>query len=214
MKAVKNLEKLRRKAWLAGIAAYEATVDAATNKIDQIYVDGNAFVNDLVNKGESLETELQFKLGGRAMFEEKITALRKKLGMNNESRDQQIDKLSVKVDNLIEVVAKLAQQQAVQKSAQKGPSEKTEVATKPVTKKPAAKKTAAAKAPAAKKAEIKPAATSAKKPVAKTTTKPATVAKKTVATKTASKPAAAKPKTTSSTAKPTPDAKSDTKPNT
>lgn len=203
MKAVKKLEKLRRKAWLAGIAAYDATVDAATDKLDKIYVDGNAFVNSLVDKGASLEAELQLKLGARSMLDEKIAALRAKLGMNKESRDQQLDKLSAKLDGLIEVVAKLAQQQSAQKTATKTSPAKP-VAAKAV-KAPAAKaptaKTAVAKAPAAKKPAAKkaPAAKPVAKPAAKATAKPAV--KKTIA-KVAS----------TATAKPAPVAKAVVKP--
>jgi hypothetical protein len=203
MKSVKKLEKFRRKAWLAGIAAYDATVDAATDKLDKIYVDGNAFVNSLVDKGASLEAELQLKLGARSMLDEKIAALRAKLGMNKESRDQQLDHLSAKLDGLIEVVAKFAQQQAAQKSAAK----LTETSTT-ATKAPAAKP-AVAKKPAAKpatKTAAKPATKTAAKPAPKAAAKPAPKAAAKPAPKAAAKPAPkvaeTKPKASPSADKP------------
>ena len=174
MKAVKKLENLGRQTWLASIGAYNTSWDAATDKLDKFYVDGNAFVQDLMEKGESLESNLQAKFKARTMIDEKIAALRAKLGMQSENRDQQLEKLSAKVDDLIEVVAKLAEQKAAEKTAAKTASEAKPAAK--TTRKPAARKTAA-----------KPATKTAAKPAAKT------------ASKTAAKPAA---KTTKAPAKP------------
>lgn len=165
MKAVKKLENMGRQTWLASIGAYNTSWDAATDKLDKFYVDGNAFVQDLMEKGESLESNLQAKFKARTMIDEKIAALRAKLGMQSESRDLQIEKLSLKVDDLIEVVAKLAEQKAAEKTAAKTASE-----AKPA-RKPAAKK-APAKA-AAKPATKTAAKPVAKKPAAKTTKAPA-----------------------------------------
>lgn len=188
MKAVKKLEKLRRKAWLAGIAAYDATVDAATDKLDKIYVDGNAFVNSLVDKGASLEAELQLKLGARSMLDEKIAALRAKLGMNKESREQQLDSLSAKLDGLIEVVAKLAQQQAAQKSAAKTSTAKVAATKEPAVAKASAVKAAVAKGPTTK-AVVAKAPAAKKSPAPKAAAKPAAKAVETKPTAPADKPA-------------------------
>ena len=173
MKAIKKLDKVRRKAWLATVAAYSAGVDSATDKFDQIYVDGNAFVNSLVDRGASLEAELQLKLGARAMLDEKIAALRAKLGMNKESREQQLDTLSAKLDDLIDVVAKLAQKHAAQQSAsQNNTTAAAPAASKaPATRKPAAAKTSAqSKAASAKPAAAKRTTTKSASTPAKTTT--------------------------------------------
>jgi hypothetical protein len=196
------------KTWLAGVGACDSGREKATNKFDQLFVDGSGLVNKLLEKGELVETQLQAKIEARKMLKDKISALRAKLSFGNKSRDHQIDNLSQRVDNLIDVVAKLAQQKAAENKATsvvsvKNTSAKT--AAKPVAKvsaiksptksaatKPAATKPAAAKPAATKTAETKPAAAkaaAAKLAVAKTAaTKPAvakTAATKTAATKTA-----------------------------
>lgn len=172
MKAVKTVEQAGRKSWLASVGVYSEGVEKSTDKLDKLYVDGNAFVQDLIVRGETVEAELKAKFNekfkGKVMLEDKIAMLKAKLGMQSDSRDIQLEKLSAKVDNLIEVVAKLAQQKAAAKPA-----------TKPAAKATPAKKAAAPKAKAAPKAAAKPASTTAK-------TKPA--AKKPAAAKAPAKP--------------------------
>ena len=197
MNTAKKTIDLVYKTWLAGVGTYDSGREKAANKFDQLFVDGSAFVNDLLVKGELIETQLQAKIEVKNMLKDKISALRAKLGFGNESRDRQVDMLSQRVDTLIEVVAKLAQQTAAEKkttetsSAKKTPAK---TATKPASKTsstktlakstvaiPAAVKPAAAKPAAAKPAVAKPAAA-----------KPAAV-KPAVAKPAAVKPAVAKP---------------------
>ena len=155
------------KTWLAGVGACDSGREKATNKFDQLFVDGSGFVNNLLEKGELVETQLQAKIEARKMLKDKISALRAKLSFGNNSRDHQIDNLSQRVDNLIDVVAKLAQQKAAENKATsvvsvKNTSAKT--AAKPVAKvsaiksptKSAATKPAAAKTAVAKQAAISP----------------------------------------------------------
>ena len=182
---------MAHKTWLAGIGAYDGGREKAANKFDQLFVDGSAFVNDLLEKGESLETQIQTKLEARKMFKDKILALKAKLGFGNESRDQQVDTLSQRVDSLIEVVAKLAQQKAAEKKASTtaSTSKKAPAKTKAPAK-PAVTKTAAAKSTATKTAAAKPAA--AKSAASKPTVAKTAAAKPVVAKTTAVKPAVAK----------------------
>ena len=201
MKAVKKIESIGRNAWLAGVGVYQEGWRNTTDKFDKFYVDGNALIQELIEKGESVESELQSKLKGKVMLDQKITALKAKLGFYKESRDVQLDKLSSKVDDLIEVVAKLAQQKAEEKIAAKKAAEKaaatteekaTEIkpeakttrARKPAAKSTAAKATTDANAEA-KKAPAKPrarrttaAGKSTTKPATKSTTRKSTAAKK------------------------------------
>jgi len=202
--SVKKALALTHKTWLAGIGVYDSGREKAANKFDQLFVDGSALVNDLLEEGELVETQLQAKIEARKMLRDKISALKAKLGFGNEKQEHQIDMLSQRVDNLIEVVAKLAQQQAVENKApatniaEKVPAK---AAAKPASKSTATKKPAktatkpAAKATATKapaKAANKPAAkATATKASAKTATKPTAKATATKASaKTATKPAA------------------------
>ncbi|WP_232787612.1 hypothetical protein [Paraglaciecola sp. MB-3u-78] len=185
MNTAKKTIDLVHKTWLAGVGTYDIGREKAANKFDQLFVDGSAFVNDLLVKGESVETQLQAKIEAKNMLKDKISALRAKLGFGNESRDQQVDMLSQRVDTLIEVVAKLAQQKAAEKktttTAKKTPAKtatktSSKASSTKATAKPAAAKPAAAKPAVAKPAVAKPA-----------------VAKPAVAKPAVAKPAAAKP---------------------
>ena len=173
---------MAHKTWLVGVGAYDSGREKAADKIDQLFVESSQFVNELLEKGESIETQIQEKLEARKMLKDKISALKAKLGFGNENRDQQIDMLTQRVDSLIEVVAKLAQQKAAEKKAtttKKAPAKK---AAKPAAKATVTKATA--------KTAAKPAAkTTATKAPAKTATKPAAKA----AAKKAPAKAAAKP---------------------
>jgi polyhydroxyalkanoate synthesis regulator phasin len=195
------------KTWLAGVGTYDSGREKAANKFDQLIVDGSAFVNDLLVKGELIETQLQAKIEVKNMLKDKISALRAKLGFGNESRDRQVDVLSQRVDTLIEVVAKLAQQTAAEKkttvktSSTETLSEPAAVKSeevKPASAKPAAVKSTAAKPAAVKSTAAKPAAvkSAAAKPAM---VKPA-AAKPAVVKSAAAKPAAVK----SAAAKPAP----------
>jgi polyhydroxyalkanoate synthesis regulator phasin len=200
------------KTWLAGVGTYDSGREKAANKFDQLIVDGSAFVNDLLVKGELIETQLQAKIEVKNMLKDKISALRAKLGFGNESRDRQVDVLSQRVDTLIEVVAKLAQQTAAEKkttvktSSTETLSEPAAVKSeevKPASAKPAAVKSTAAKPAAVKSTAAKPAAvkSAAAKPamVKPAAAKPAVV-KSAAAKPAAVKSAAAKPAPTKSAA--------------
>jgi hypothetical protein len=202
LNTAKKTVALVHKTWLAGIGAYDSGREKATDKFDQLFVDGSAFVNDLLEKGESVETQLQSKIEARKMLKDKISALKAKLSFGNDSRDQQIDMLSQRVDNLIGVVAKLAQQKAVEKKATTTAPANTATkasatkAAKPAVAKPAVAKPAVAKPAVAKPAVAKPAVAKpavAKPAVAKPAVAKPAVAKPAVAKPAVAKPAAAKP---------------------
>jgi hypothetical protein len=211
LNSVKKTVALAQKTWLAGIGAYDSGREKAANKFDQLFVDGSAFVNDLLEKGESVETQIQAKLEARKMLKDKISALKSKLGFGNENRDQQIDMLSQRVDSLIDVVAKMAQQKAAETKAL------AKTATKPAAKATVTKAPAkTATKPAAKATATKaPAMTSAKPAVkAAATTAPAKPAAKAVTTKVPAKTAAkpvAKIAVTKAPVKPASEAKADDK---
>ena len=197
MNTAKKTESLLHKTWLAWVGACDSGREKAANKFDQLFVDGSALVNNLLEKGESVETQLQAKIKARNMLKEKISALRAKLSFGNNSRDHQIDNLSQRVDGLIDVVAKLAQQKAAENKAMTTASAKktpAKTAAKPVAKVSAIKtsvKTATAKPAAAKPTAAKPAV--AKSAAAKPAVAKPTLAKPAVAKPAAPKPAVAKP---------------------
>jgi hypothetical protein len=175
---------MAHKTWLVGVGAYDSGREKAADKIDQIFVGGSQFVNELLEKGESVETQIQAKLQARKMLKDKISALKAKFGFGNEKHDQQIDMLSQRVDSLIEVVAKLAQQKAAER---KSPAK---IATKPAVKATATKAPAkTVTKPAAKATATKAPTKTVTKPLAKAT---ATKAPANTATKSAAKATATK----------------------
>lgn len=157
---------MAHKTLLASVGVCDSGREIAANKLDQLFVNSSVIVNKLLQKGESVESQIQAKIEAKKMLQGKISALRARLGFGNKSRDQQIDMLSQRVDSLIEVVAKLAQQKAAEKKVTTPAATSKKVAPK-VTK-------ASAKAEATKPAVVKVTAT--KPSVAKVTAaKPAVV---------------------------------------
>jgi len=167
LNTAKKTIALAHKTLLISIGACDRGREIAANKLDQLFVGGSELVNDLLEKGESFETQIQAKIEAKKMLQGKISALRSRLGFGNESRDQQIDMLSQRVDSLIEVVAKLAQQKAAEKKMTassistkkaapeeiKAPAKAKATATKPAVAKAATTKPAVAKAAATKPVE-------------------------------------------------------------
>lgn len=177
MKAVKKVEEIGRQSWLAGVGVFDLSRSKTIENVDKLFVDSNAFINELVSKGELVEKDLQAKLRGRVMIDEQIAALKAKLGIGKESKEMKLDKLSNKVDRLIEAVAVLAQQK------------EAELASKP-------------KAAAKPKASPAPKATAARSTTAKTAAAKTKTTKTTATKSTTTKPPASKaaPKTTRATA--------------
>lgn len=163
------------KTLLAGAGVYDSAREKAADTLDQLFVSGSQLINELLEKGESVEAELYAKLEVKKMLREKIAMLKAKLGFGNNASDQQLDMLNQRVDSLIDVVAKLAQQKAAE---QKTP----------------------AKAPAKRAAKAKPAANT-RKAVTKAAAKPATKTKTTNAAATPETKPASKAKVTRTPAK-------------
>jgi len=155
MDKLKELEKLGRKTWLAGIGAYGTSWDYAVEKFDETYAKTNEMINDLVLEGEKIEKELQEKIKSNIEIEAKVEELKIKLGLSDLSETDKIEAVSDKVDKLTVKVEKLVKS----RKANVKPMVKKAVAKKPVVKKPVAKK------PVAKKPVVKKVV--AKKPVVK-----------------------------------------------
>ena len=185
MNTAKKTIGLAHKTFLFSVGAGERGLEIAVNKLDQLFVEGSELVNDLLERGESFETQTQAKIKAKKMLKGKISALKTRLGIGNESREQQIDMLSQRVDSLIEVVAKLAQNKAAEKKTTPSASTPKKAVSK-VTKAPAIAKAAATKPAVAKAAATKPA-------VAKAAATKPTVAKVTATQPTSAKPAATEP---------------------
>lgn len=181
MNTVKNVEKAGRQFWLAGLGACIAGKELAVEKLDQVFETTNSLVNEMMNKGSSIEGTLKGKFQSNLAQDERIAEIRQKLGLNKEPRQDKIARLTAKVDALTDVVAKLTTKAEADKAAAKAPvAPKKEAAVKETVATESATKEAAK--PAVKSATTKstttrkPRATAAKTTAAKSTaaTKPAT----------------------------------------
>ena len=112
MNAFKKAEKLGRQAWLASLGAYGSGWKYAVEKLDETYTKTNALMSDLVSEGEKLEAELRDKLQAKMVLDNKINALKDKLGLNDASDSERLAALDSKVEDLINAVTKLAEEPA------------------------------------------------------------------------------------------------------
>lgn len=101
-------EDVARKIWLAGLGAYGKSVDGVQGQVEKVNADSNRIFNELVAKGEALEGEAKTKIKEKAAVDQRIADVRKKLGLDKSEDSDKINELSKKIDDLTEIVAKLA----------------------------------------------------------------------------------------------------------
>jgi polyhydroxyalkanoate synthesis regulator phasin len=116
-------EEIARKVWLAGLGAYGKGYEEVKGRFEALSTDSNKLFDELVVKGEKLETEgkgkvkeVQTKVAAKAEIETRIETVRTKLGLNNTDSDQKIEDLNTKIDALTAAVAKLTAKAAVKKA--------------------------------------------------------------------------------------------------
>ena len=118
-----SAEEMARKVWLAGLGAYGKGYEEVKGRFETLSTDSNKLFDELVVKGEKLETEgkdkvkdVQTKVAAKTEIETRIETVRTKLGLNNTDTDKKIADLSDKIDALTAAVAKLATKPAVKKA--------------------------------------------------------------------------------------------------
>ncbi|MGB1201809.1 MAG: phasin-related domain-containing protein [Cognaticolwellia aestuarii] len=118
-----NAEDIARKVWLAGLGAYGKGYEEIKGRIDVLSTDSNKLFDELVAKGQQLETEGKSKIEdvkndvvAKTEIESRIETVRNKLGLNNADNEQKIEELSAKIDALTDAVAKLAAAPAEKKA--------------------------------------------------------------------------------------------------
>ena len=116
-------EDMARKVWLAGLGAYGKGYEEVKGRFEALSTDSNKLFDELVIKGEKLETEgkgkveeVKTKVAAKTEIETRIETVRTKLGLNNTDADKKIEELSDKIDALTAAVAKLAAKPAVKKA--------------------------------------------------------------------------------------------------
>jgi polyhydroxyalkanoate synthesis regulator phasin len=116
-------EEIARKVWLAGLGAYGKGYEEVLGRFEVLSVNSNKLFDELVVKGEKLETEgkskvkdVQTKVAVKTEIETRIETVRTKLGMNSTDREQKIEDLNTKIDALTAAVAKLTAKPAAKKA--------------------------------------------------------------------------------------------------
>ncbi len=106
---INEAEDMARKIWLAGLGAYGKSVEEAQGRYEKLSEKASKMFDELVTKGETLEDDARSKFKSTTNdVENRVSDVRKKLGLDAEPADQRIDELSAKIDALTEAVAKLA----------------------------------------------------------------------------------------------------------
>lgn len=111
MKNFEELEKVGRQAWLATIGTYAKGWEILSGKVNETFEDTNQLINELVENGEKIETDLKAKINSNIQLDHKILALKIKLGVE-ESFDDKLALLNQKVDQLTIAIEKLAEVKA------------------------------------------------------------------------------------------------------
>jgi polyhydroxyalkanoate synthesis regulator phasin len=116
-------EEMARKIWLAGLGAYGKGYEEVKGRIESLSTDSNKLFDELVAKGQKLETEGKDKVEAvkneviaKTEIESRIETVRAKLGFNSNDNDLKIEELSAKIDTLTTAVAKLAAKPADKKA--------------------------------------------------------------------------------------------------
>ena len=133
-----TLENLARNTWLAGLGSINSSTEALGKSIDLAQEKSNKLYNELVTRGEEIQTKINDK-------KDEIEAKGKKfLGMDSDqSHDEKLAQLNATVDKLTNVVASLVEKRSapavkVAKTEPKAatatkPAETAVKATKPIT---------------------------------------------------------------------------------
>jgi glutaredoxin-related protein len=72
LNTAKKTIALAHKTLLISIGAYDRWREIAANKLDQLFVGGSELVNDLLEKGESFETQIQVKIEAQKCYKAKF----------------------------------------------------------------------------------------------------------------------------------------------
>lgn len=110
---VDQTQEMARKIWLAGIGVSGKGFDNIQNQYEKSNTEMSSLFNELVARGESLETKAKTRIYSEKI---KVTTLvasqyfdiKTKLGLNKTSVDLSVEQLNTKIDALTIAIASLA----------------------------------------------------------------------------------------------------------
>lgn len=164
MANLKDVEKVGRQALLATLGGYAKGWEYLSDKVTLTIDDANKVVNELIENGEKVESELKAKIKSNNLLDEKIASLKAKLGVDT-SAEERLAELEAKVDALTDALNEIVDARLAALTEQANSAEAKAEPTATTPAKAVAKKAPAKKAPAAKTAAAK------KAPARTTTTK-------------------------------------------
>ena len=110
-----SAEEMARKIWLAGLGAYGKGYEEVKGRIESLSTESNKLFDDLVVKGEKLETEGKDKVKqvkddvlAKTEVESRIEAVRSKLGFGKTDNEAKLEELSAKIEELTAAITKLS----------------------------------------------------------------------------------------------------------
>jgi chromosome segregation ATPase len=110
-----SAEEMARKIWLAGLGAYGKGYEEVKGRIETLTTESNKLFDDLVVKGEKLETEGKGKAQqvkedvlAKTEVEARIETVRNKLGLGKSDEEAKLEELSAKIDELTAAISKLS----------------------------------------------------------------------------------------------------------
>ena len=108
-------QETARKVYLAGLGAYGKGFEEAKGRLESLSTDSEKMFAELVQKGESLETEGKSKfkeatnkVSAKVELDKRVEAIRSTLGLDQSEADLKIEELNAKIDALTKAVNKLA----------------------------------------------------------------------------------------------------------
>lgn len=120
-------ESIAKKIWLAGLGAYGQGFEDAVEQYKQANDKTSKLFSDLVKKGAALEVITRNKFEearsqSNANFEQRVSSVRKKLGLNDSDDEARLERLEAKIDALTDVVNSLIEKKPARKTTK--PAEK------------------------------------------------------------------------------------------
>lgn len=161
MANLKDVEKVGRQALLATLGGYAKGWEYLSDKVTLTIDDANKVVNELIENGEKVESELKTKVKSNNLLDEKIASLKAKLGVDT-SAEERLAELEAKVDALTDALNKIVDARLAVLTEQANSAEAKAESTATTPAKAVAKKAPAAKTAAAKKAPARTTTTKSK----------------------------------------------------
>lgn len=102
---LEKIESLIKKLWLANLGICSRSIDEIQNRYDRLNEDSQRFFDELINKGESVESNAKNSLdANRKKLGTRIDKLKQKLTFKSDFSSK-LDEVNAKLDKLSEMTS-------------------------------------------------------------------------------------------------------------